>query len=590
MKKYFTLILIVVFIEISFSQVVLKSDYQINEFVSIPQESVFVHFNSSLLFTGEYFYYSIFCFNNKTKQLSEISKVAYVELIGKNNEIIFKHKIKLNNGIGYSDFFIPVSVSSGNYKLVAYTNWMRNSNIKAFFITDINFINPYKTNKATYLQSSLDTEFVRSDKDSLLVYSTIKPNESMLNIVLNGKHFKQREKVTISFNSLKGDMMFNGDYSISVRRKGTITKPLEPNTVNFLKNISNLGIHAPSIGSEVFLPELRGELLVGRVTSKNNVESVNNLKVSASIPNENNLFKILQTNEKGEFYLNISEYYSSDKIYFEVLDNQTNQFNIQLITNDSINTQNLEFNEFKIKPEWKQEIIEQSIHNQIESAYFEFRPDFLLPMKVRDLFENRIADTFKLDDYSRFPTLKETIFEIVKNVSINKVGEDTFVFELQGFNFGTNSAIKPLIFVDGIAVQNHTSLLELDPYNISEILVYRDQFVFGLEVFQGAIVIKTIKGLNDILLLKSSIKTTTFFKSQANKKYFSQEYNGESVDNRLPDDRQQLLWVPNFELTKANKELSFYTSDVAGEFEISLEGFTKEGIPISLTKSFMVKD
>ncbi len=589
MKKYFTLILIVVFSEISFSQVVLESDTQINEFVSIPQESVFVHFNSSLLFTGEYFYYSIFCFNNKTKQLSEISKVAYVELIGKNNEIIFKHKIRLNNGIGYSDFFIPVSVSSGNYKLVAYTNWMRNFNIKAFFITDINIINPYKTNKATYLQSSLDTEFVNLDKDSLLVYSTIKPNESMLKIVLNAKHFKQREKVTISFNSSKEDMVLKGDYSISVRRKGTISKPLELKSADFIKNISNVGIPAPSIGSEVFLPELRGELLMGKVTSKNNEVSVNNLKVSVSIPSENNLFKILQTNEKGEFYLNISEDYSSDKIYFELLDNQTNQFNIQLITNDSIGAQNLEFNEFKIKPEWKQEIIEQSIHNQIESAYFEFKPDFLLPMKVRDLFENRIADTFKLDDYSRFPTLKETIFEIVKNVSIRKIEGDAYVFELQGFNFGTNSSIKPLILVDGIAVQNHTSLLDLDPFNISEILVYRDQFVFGLEVFQGAIVIKTIKGLNDIFLLNKSIKTATFFKSQANKKYFTQEYNAETLNNRLPDDRQQLLWVPNFELTNTNNDLSFYTSDVLGEFEISLEGFTKEGMPISLIQSFNVE-
>ncbi len=73
---------------------------------TIPQENVFLHFNTSLLVSGESIYYKIYCLNGKTEKLSTLSKMAYVELIDSDYKSIFKHKIKLEDGVGFGDFFI----------------------------------------------------------------------------------------------------------------------------------------------------------------------------------------------------------------------------------------------------------------------------------------------------------------------------------------------------------------------------------------------------------------------------------------------------------------------------------------------------
>ena len=89
-----------------------------------PKENIFVHYNTSLLFAGEYLYYKVYCLNATHNQLSKLSKVAYVELISEDKQKVFRHKISLKNGLGQGDFFISTSIPSGNYKIIAYTQWM----------------------------------------------------------------------------------------------------------------------------------------------------------------------------------------------------------------------------------------------------------------------------------------------------------------------------------------------------------------------------------------------------------------------------------------------------------------------------------
>ena len=115
------------------------------------KEGVFIHYNASLLFVGEYLYYSVYCLNKKTGKASDISKIAYVELIGEKGTVIFRQKIGLENGSGQGDFFIPVSVPSGNYKLIGYTQWMMNWGEASFFQGDVSILNPYTNMQKPFL-------------------------------------------------------------------------------------------------------------------------------------------------------------------------------------------------------------------------------------------------------------------------------------------------------------------------------------------------------------------------------------------------------------------------------------------------------
>jgi len=71
--------------------------------------------------------------------------------------------------------------------------------------------------------------------------------------------------------------------------------------------------------------------------------------------------------------------------------------------------------------------------------------------------------------------------------------------------------------------------------------------------------------------------------------YFKQVYDGSGKLKRIPDYRIQLLWLPNLEISSKTNEINFFTSDVNGTFEISLEGFTNNGDPVSLKEIIVVE-
>ena len=86
----------------------------------------------------------------------------------------------------------------------------------------------------------------------------------------------------------------------------------------------------------------------------------------------------------------------------------------------------------------------------------------------------------------------------------------------------------------------------------------------------------------------NSIKLQPINTTQNRKKYYNPDYQSENLE-RIPDYRYQLWWNPTGKFESEKDEFKFYTSDLTGEFEINLQGFTKNGKPISLKKYFKVE-
>ena len=133
-KTIYILAFILLQVVVSNAQTTIKNK-DITVYQQIPQEKIFLHHNASFLLTGEYLYYKVYCLSTKTDALSDFSKIAYVELINTNKDQIFRHKVRLESGLGRGDFFLPTNIPSGNYKLIAYTQWMRNGEDQHFFQT-----------------------------------------------------------------------------------------------------------------------------------------------------------------------------------------------------------------------------------------------------------------------------------------------------------------------------------------------------------------------------------------------------------------------------------------------------------------------
>jgi len=584
MKKI-VILLIAMFFSVNLvinSQTIIKNN-DIPIPTNIPHEKIFIHHNTSFLLTGEYLYYKVYCLNVETGTLSNISKIAYVELVGIDKSSFFKHKIRLESGLGQGDFFIPASLPSGNYKLIAYTQWMRNGGKNRFFQDDISIVNPFQENQKAILEVNELTDTLQVISDKADVDNAIFSSD-FVNLKLDTNSFTNREKVSLTVNSLKDERSF-GNFSISVRKIDPIKIPTRL-TTNTYMSLYAKKLEPLKNNGTFYLPELRGEILSGKVLFRDTESPASKIRVALSIPGKEYLSKMASTNDSGIFFFNLDKEYINDNATIQVVNNKRENFKISMNHHESIDYGNLVFNDFKITPKMKDFILQQSINNQIENAYFSVKPHSIDTTQPLIPFYKARAKEYLLDDYTRFPSIKETVVEVIENVSIRQK-KGTSVFHVKGYVPRNES--EPLVLIDGNIIQNHDDVIAYNARKVKKIGFVRDNYLYGSQLFEGIVYLETFEGAYKNNISNDHIKNIKLFKPSITKKYFNQIYDADNRLDRIPDYRSQLLWEPNLNLNKKTQILSFFTSDNDGDYEICIEGFTKEGKPISLKEIIHVK-
>jgi hypothetical protein len=543
---------------------------------SIPHESVHLIINSNIFLAGEALYYNFFCLNNTTTLPSNVSKIGYVELIGENENILFKHKLQLDNGTGYGDYFIPSTVNTGQYKLVAYTKWTDNSTSNAIFIDNIYIVNPYITNQINEENGLIN---IVIDESKAKEYKYI---ANGIKIELSSNTVNTRSLVSLDLKNSVGDL-YNGNYSLSVRKVSPVE--IQGNMDDRVKLNQKSSYH--------FLPEIRGEIISGTVQSKTSDSLANNMIVALSIPGENYVFKNVLTDKFGRFYFNLNENFNTSDVLIQVFDEHKNKYKIVLDNDSFIDYKSLEFKKVKLDQTLENWLTERSINNQIENAYYNTKADSILVKSPPSLFYSKPTFEYKLDDYKRFPTLKETFIEVIQEGAIRNDDEDFKfkIYDVGNERYGYYTDYNSLVLLDGVLIQDKQDIINYDTKNIESINLVRGTYFYGPSIFHGIIDIKTKEG---DFKLSGNGNDKQLFNLVApinSKMYYSPNYDEKSSDlKRIPDYRNQLLWLPNFQLNSDLKTINFYSSDVKGVFEIVLEGFTFEGKQIISKQYFEVKN
>ncbi|MEO9891576.1 hypothetical protein [Aurantibacter sp.] len=571
--------------DITIGQYQLESNEDRVKFNSIDKEQVFIHYNDNFLLSGEYFYYKMYCLNNKDLSPSKISKIGYVELINSKGKVIFKHKIGLTNGLGQGDFFIPVTLNTGHYKLVGYTNWMRNSGVDSYFVGDIAIINPFNelSNETNYPSENI---IYNSKTDSIELGVISKEKNTTDKILLSKKNYKKLELVTFQIKNTA--ISANANISISVRKKDPITIPFNKNkSIDLNNNAFNL--ITLNNNEAIFLPELRGELITGKLINKLSKQGVANKNISISIGGDFGVTKISQTDKNGTFFFNLVNNNRSNEIIFNLLDNHIDANKIVLDTSN-IRTDTFKFKNIGVSKNLNPILEKRSVYNQIENAFFETKLDSLIssisPTPVYNIFD----ELYNLDDYTRFKTLEETLIEIIDNVLVKKRKGQYKIQIRENNHYFIDEQAAPLFLVDKILVQNSSDLFNFNVNKIQNIGISRDEYYIGPRKYQGIFSIETKEGnYNQLPITKNSIKFNIDGPLPL-KDYYFQEYKESIPTNKshIADFRQQLLWLPKVNL-KENNLFKFYTSENLGTYEISIEGFTQNGEAISLTEYIYVE-
>lgn len=256
-----------------------------------PQEKVHLHLDKPYYAIGDNIWFKAYVVTAEKNELSDLSKVLYVELINDKDSIKKSLKIPLNMGLCSGDFNLTDSLREGNYRIRAYTTWMRNFGEDYFFDKTISIGNSISNTVLTKVDYSYSKEARGQKVNALINYSD-----------MNGEPLAGKEvnyQIELDFRSIlkgKGITDSKGDLKISfinnqpfVLKSGRIMTTIRLDEKRVLSK--NFPVKSTSSESDVqFFPE-SGDLING-ISTQVGFKAVSSyglgIPVSGYISNQNN--------------------------------------------------------------------------------------------------------------------------------------------------------------------------------------------------------------------------------------------------------------------------------------------------------------
>lgn len=195
-----------------------------------------------------------------------------------------------------------------------------------------------------------------------------------------------------------------------------------------------------------------------------------------------------------------------------------------------------------------------------------------------------------LDNYVRFPDMKEILFEFVPEVRLRKLSNDSnMLVEVLNDPYKRYFTESAMVMLDGIPVQNVNELLDFDPLKLKSIDVMSRMYYLGDIHFNGILNYKsytndlagfTLTPAEVIYPFKGAqgLPEPIFFKHKALQK------------SGLPDFRNLLFRAVDFKKSSnIVSPISFSASDTKGDFKIIIQGTNKTGSWTSGAATFSVQ-
>lgn len=124
-----------------------------------PQEKVYLHLDKPYYAIGDNIWFKAYLKNSLNNEPSQISNALYAELIDEKDSVRKQIKLPVVAGISWGDFKLTDTLPEGNYRIRAYTQWMRNAGPDFFFDKTIKIGNAWANRvftKTSYALSRKD--------------------------------------------------------------------------------------------------------------------------------------------------------------------------------------------------------------------------------------------------------------------------------------------------------------------------------------------------------------------------------------------------------------------------------------------------
>lgn len=553
------------------------------------QDRIYIATDRSAYVAGDLVYCSLFCVDNQGLR-SGFSAVSYLELISAEGTAA-EAKIGLFDGRGAGCFRIPAQVPTGNYRLVAYTARSQavpeGSRILAVYNTSSTArvpdgvrIVPEKDYQAPSLPADL---------------------QAGIGLSFPARVAQKREVPLILTTDLQG-----ADVSVSVFHEDALAAG-DGNSLSAF-----LGGRPAAPGNRS--GEYEGEIIQARVEGLE-MEQKKDDEITAflsSAGDPSNVY-IGRSNADGHILFFTDNIYGDRELVCEVVSMQGRSCHISLAS-PFTHPDAGELPVLDLSPAQRSALVARKASLR-EQAPLDTLVQFL-PKREGQLFSGSPRIRYHLDDYNRFPTIREICIEFAHELQF--VRRDGRWRIRMMVSDGTSSRRyvldNILVLMDGVVITDHGMLEDFDAMLLEDIDIYRQPVAMGGVSYNGVVNFISKRNYVTALRFPENVRVVDFRgvsypvaypgeppqdSSSGNPGEPSQDAssgNPSSADRHDPpqhpsaDRRQLLYWHPALEIpAQSQARIPLHMPAYPGTFRVVVEGWAADGSPLRAEYSFSVE-
>ena len=511
---------------------------------------------------GEDVFCSVFCFDGGSGSLSDFSSVAYVELISPEGSAV-RVKMALQDGRGAGRLRLPSTLPTGNYRLIAYTAMNRNEEDMDYF-RGSRVISVYNTLSASR-QGSVVPD---GDAATAAVEGKDRPYGAAAPA---GLVMEQRGDSLFLRNSGTECL----DFCLSLSISDALPDPEGPGLADFLEARS--GDRATlRTDAELSIPEYEGEIVSIRVPAM-----YSGVTAVLSGPGLRNDIYSSTVDSTGLVSFYTGNIYGDRDLVFELNSRDVNDdFSLEVLSpfaSPELDRDGVP--ELHLNGSVAEDLKRRSVAMQISRHFgideymdsLQLRPDLL--------FKGGAMTVYEMDDYTRFPTMRETIVEYVREVHIRRQDGEPVLKIVPGKSFESYSSMlggNALVLVDGVPVSEHGRVLDLNPALLRRICIYPYDVSTGSCIYSGVVNFISFRGDMAGLQFPGRVRILDFHGVT-----FPVTVGAAKEDSLSPDYRYTRIWQPLLHL-EAGEELALPLGKCgAEELRLELEGVVGRSVAFS---------
>jgi hypothetical protein len=544
-------------------------------------EKVYLHIDRRVYVAGENLLYSFYLIDTKADKLASYSSIGYVSFRNQTGEVLGKSQVRVENGIASGAIYLPDTLKTGYYQVVAYTNFMRNGSEDIFYKSQVLVANRFDKDFFDLIIPN------QEGRDSVEKTETALNNPFQLNIIPTKSSFGKREKAGFKIN-IKDQACNFADLTISVVENNTIER-LKAKNIKSANNARAAILDLQNVDKKLYLCEDKYAELQGVLTEAGNGNAIANKPLYLSTPDSVTNFKYAVTDAKGVFRFALPDYYSGKELFIKVKEGEA--LPTQIIVDSKFQKGE------SFRPEtWQidsslirylrnsQDIVRiQKTFSQIQTQYtgmsYVFRNSLLYKRPDFKVFPAEYVDLKDFTEISR---------EIIPPLKIRK-RDNVYTSEILDISRRNYLPSRPLIFLDGVILDDISQIIPYGTKDIKRVEVISSSLFVDNQEFNGVLSVFSNNNLWKTVTLNSrslKIKAETFYEFP---KLTMPDYSLTDVQSREPDFRQLLYWNPHFHVNADKSQaIEFYTSDNATSYLIKVSGVTDKGEKIEAYSEFEV--